>query len=97
MPENNHECILGLLNDNGIEELATLSILKRRIQNNKEFNDSIRLDPYYDAIAERLCHKEYTLADYADKRKSTNLIRFNFCPDCGKAIDLKKLIKEGGN
>lgn len=33
----------------------------------------------------------YRLADYLDKRKSTNLLHFNFCPVCGKEIDYKLL------
>lgn len=40
------------------------------------------------------CWKEYTLQDYADKRKSTNLIRFDFCPYCGRKIDWKKIKNE---
>ncbi len=36
----------------------------------------------------------YTLKDYADRRKSTNLRRFEFCPICGKKIDWKKIKKE---
>ena len=28
----------------------------------------------------------YNLKDYYDRRKSTNLTRFNFCPMCGKKI-----------
>ena len=35
--------------------------------------------------------KEYTLKDYCDKRKSTNLTRFEYCPYCGSKIDWKKI------
>lgn len=28
----------------------------------------------------------YTRQDYYDRRKSTNLLRFNFCPICGEKI-----------
>ena len=29
----------------------------------------------------------YSLSDYGDKRKRTDVIRFNYCPECGKKID----------
>jgi hypothetical protein len=97
MQENKHECLIGSFNDFGYHELITFSALKEHIKNTKDFNDRLRSDPFMTDV-ERLCHKEWTLKDYADKRKSTNLYRFNFCPVCGKAIDLKTLIKEeGGN
>lgn len=35
----------------------------------------------------KMRHKVYTLADYADRRKSTDLHRFKYCPYCGKKID----------
>lgn len=31
----------------------------------------------------------YSIEQYCDKRCSTNLTRFNYCPDCGKPIDWK--------
>ena len=31
----------------------------------------------------------YNLKDYYDRRKATNLTRFNFCPMCGKKINWK--------
>ena len=37
----------------------------------------------------------YSFKDYCDKRKSTNLTRFEFCPYCGKKIDWKKIKSEG--
>ena len=33
----------------------------------------------------------YTFRDYGDKRKSTDLIRFEYCPGCGKKIDWKAI------
>ncbi len=36
----------------------------------------------------------YSFADYCDKRKVTNLGRFEFCPMCGKKIDWKKIKNE---
>lgn len=31
----------------------------------------------------------YKLEDYYDRRKSTNLLRFNYCPTCGAKINWK--------
>ena len=39
---------------------------------------------------------EWMLKDYADGRKSTNLRRFKFCPECGEKIDWKA-IRKGEN
>lgn len=36
----------------------------------------------------------YTMADYLDRRKSTNIVRFNFDPFTGKKIDWAKLRKK---
>ena len=36
----------------------------------------------------------HTLKQYADRRRSTDLTRFSFCPDCGKRIDWKSIAKE---
>lgn len=33
----------------------------------------------------------YTMSDYCDRRKSTDLTRFNYCPMCGKKIDWKAM------
>lgn len=73
-----HECIVGMLYNYEATDIVTLSELKEHIQRNK------RLPSYF--------HKKpYELADYCDKRKSTDLSRFEFCPLCGKEIDWKAL------
>lgn len=86
-----HECIIGNLYDDGLH-LATLKELKDYIKETKEYNLFVRNS--YPSISQNLLAAEYTLKDYCDKRKSTNLTRFEFCPYCGKKIDWKK-IKEG--
>ena len=81
-----HECIIGLLHHSDYSELITLQKLKAHIKYSKEFNDYLRNDPPLQR-ADWLLLKEWTLKDYADKRKSTDLRQFDFCPVCGKAID----------
>lgn len=34
---------------------------------------------------------DFTVDDYCDKRKTTNLTRFECCPICGKKIDWNKM------
>lgn len=51
----------------------------------KKFKD----DPIYGRML-RSC-RIYRLEDYFDKRKSVNMKRFSYCPECGKKIDWKKL------
>lgn len=82
-----HECVIGLLHYNcEYSGLVTLDMLKDHIWDNKEMNRIIDDDPVL-RYAKELRVKEWTLKDYGDKRKSTNLRRFDFCPDCGKKID----------
>lgn len=45
--------------------------------------------------SERLGTSPYSLNDYLNKRKNTNLCRFSYCPDCGEKIDWKKLKEMG--
>ena len=80
-----HECIIGLLHRADYSELVTLQELQVHIYWTKEYNDVVRDD------LPRLLQEEWTLKDYADKRKTTNLHRFDFCPVCGKAVDWKAI------
>ena len=77
------ECIIGVLHYCDCSKLVTLSELKEYIEEEiVKFN--------YMCVREgftNLMRKGWSLKDYADKRKSTNLTRFNFCPECGKCID----------
>lgn len=78
----NHECIIGLRYDYENTGFVTLADLKEHIKTMK------RLPSYF--------HKKpYELADYCDRRKSTDLKRFEHCPYCGKKIDWN-VIKRGG-
>lgn len=33
----------------------------------------------------------YTIKDYTDRRKSTNITRFEYCPFCGEKINWKTI------
>lgn len=83
-----HECIIGLLNDD-IYRLITLKELKEFIKEVKQYNQFLD-----DQGIIRFKAKEYTIQDYCNKRKSTDLTRFEFCPYCGKKIDWKKIKSE---
>lgn len=82
--------IIGLLHLTEESELADIHQLRFHIQERVEHNRSCRENGF-----EFLIWPEWTLRDYADGRKSTNLRRFRFCPECGAKIDWKKL-REGG-
>lgn len=85
---NSHNCIIGLLHFTDYCELVTLSDLKDHIAERINHNQYIKNNPILSA-APALIQKEYTLSDYADRRKSTNLTQFEYCPYCGKKIDWK--------
>ena len=55
-------------------------------------------DAFEDRAVEPLYSKNFydlfTLKQYADRRRSTDLTRFSFCPDCGKRIDWKSIAEE---
>lgn len=90
-----HECYIGLLyNDYFHSELITLIELKEHIEDNRRMNQyNIELYSKYNQKP-KFTRKVYTLKDYADKRKSTNLSRFEYCPYCGKRINWKKIKSE---
>lgn len=82
-----HECVIGLMHDYEDIDLVTVSELKEHIKRQVEIRE------YYHAVG----LKEpmvWTLMDYTDKRRGTNLTRFSFCPECGKKIDWKVIRKE---
>ena len=83
-----HECWIGVLHDYDDTRVVDLEELKRNIQEQKEYAEWKKRFGVND--------KYHTLADYCDKRKSTDLTRFNYCPLCGKKIDWK-VIKGGAN
>lgn len=88
-----HKCIIGLISCYADGDLVTLDDLKKHIDGKIEFNAFLESDPIY-RVRPDLRATVYTLKDYADRRKNTDLTRFTYCPDCGKRIDWKA-IKEG--
>lgn len=64
--------------------LITFKNLVEHINHKKERNKWYKESGYKEMIA-----KEYTLEDYFDKRKSKDIDIFNYCPDCGKKLELK--------
>ena len=87
-----HECIIGLLNDYDNTKLVTVNELLEEIKDQYEVYDykcSLYIKYNLGEIK-----PPYTLKDYADKRKSTNLTRFEFCPYCGQKIDWKQIKNE---
>ena len=83
------ECWVGVLHDYDDTRVVDLKELKNNIQEQKEYAE-------WESKMYGVNEKYYTLADYCDKRKSTDLTRFNYCPLCGKKIDWKA-IKGGAN
>lgn len=80
-----HKCVIGLLHDYDSTNLVSLDGLKEHIQSNRQQNEWIDKDPVL-KDCEELKSKIYSLKDYADKRKATDLTRFDFCPECGQKI-----------
>ena len=85
-----HECFIGLFYDSDYADLITLNGLKSKIKWNKAYNAFINNDPEVYRATWAL-RQEWTLKDYCDRRKSTNLCQFDFCPVCGKQIDWKTI------
>ena len=87
---NKHDCIIGLYHHCDYSELITLNELKLRILETAQYNFMVKNDPVCYKVKE-LYKKEWSLKDYADRRKSTNLYRFDFCPICGRQINWKEI------
>lgn len=86
-----HECVVGLLHHCEESELATVSLVKEHIVARTEHNIQLRA---LGIESDWLYKKEWSLRDYADKRKNTNLTRFDYCPECGNKIDWGAIRKE---
>ena len=85
------ECYIGIKYDYENTELVTLAELKGYIEREKRLSEHYKNSDWWQSM-----RNKYTLDDYCDKRKSTDLTQFNYCPLCGKKIDWKA-IKGGAN
>ena len=88
------ECAIGIINDYDNTSMTTLDGLKYHIKDRLEFKQLFEKNVLFKDYNHGI--KVWTLSDYCDKRKSTDLTRFNYCPLCGKKIDWKA-IKDGAN
>ena len=90
---SDHKCVVGLILDYDYPEipLVTLDKLKQHIEDTKAINRS--LERLY-IFGKKM---EFSLLDYADRRKATDFVRFDFCPECGRKIDWKtiKVMRDG--
>lgn len=83
-----HKCYIGVLSDIDKTVLATVEDLEQIIEARLRYNELAEKE----GLPTR--RVAWTLEDYCYRRKSTDLNRFIFCPECGKKIDWKRL-KEG--
>lgn len=90
VPAANHKHIIGFMHKQGSFGLVTMDDLRSHIRDQKEFNSMLMRDPCFSELKWML-RPEYTLRDYGDWRCSTGLHRFAHCPDCGLAINWKKI------
>ena len=81
--------IVGLLYDYEDTEVITIDELIQLINNRIEIKTKFEKDAQYAAC--NIPVKCWTLDDYADRRKNTDMRRFDFCPLCGEKIDWKAL------
>ena len=78
--------LLHIIDDSGLVDIRRL---KFHVQERIEYNKSCQENGL-----ESLAWPEWTMKDYADERKSTNLRRFKFCPECGEKIDWKAIRRD---
>lgn len=87
-----HECKIGMLYrySGYTTELVTAADLIAHIKEKEDFNESVVRDGF-EKICPDLIQKVFTLQNYGDRRKSTDLYRFDYCPECGKKINWKEI------
>lgn len=84
------ECVIGLWVDYDDTKTVTFRQLKYEVESNASFAE------WKNKNLSGTNMEVKTLNDYLDKRKSTNLQRFDYCPYCGKKIDWKVLRETQG-
>lgn len=81
--------IIGLWVDYENTQTITLWGLQQKIKEQEETYAYCLNDPIWKKESDKFKPK-WTLHDYCDRRRVTNLVRFNFCPSCGHKIDWKE-------
>lgn len=91
-----HDCVIGLLAKHDERYLVTIEELEKHIADSIDFFDWIKENGYSLFPGNRT--SAYTLSDYTDFRKNTDLHRFMYCPYCGQKIDWKQIRRtDNGN
>lgn len=79
-----HECYIGLWNDD-YTRLITFEEIIQEVKSHNRTYEYAKKEYGIDL------GQPFKLSDYFDRRKSTNLNHFNYCPYCGEKIDWKIL------
>lgn len=77
---------IGILCDHECGRLVTLQGLKEHMQDIESLNR-------YLSLMGASALPVYTLREYADFRRSTDLSRFRYCPECGEKINWKEIAR----
>ena len=83
---NKCEHLIGIRYDYESTDAVTLAELKEHIASEKKLAELKKDDEWWQSVL-----NHYTLADYCDRRKTTNLMQFNYCPNCGEKINWKEM------
>jgi len=78
------EHYIGLLKHDEYSELVTLEELKKHIEWQSHLKETFDKDPLYCTLG--LVIRVFSLEEYADRRRNTDLTPFDYCPKCGAAI-----------
>lgn len=88
------DCTIGLLHKSqDWFDFSTADDLKGHIESKMRFNAHMK-EKYGEFAPTELFWKIWSWEEYCDKRVSTDLTRFNFCPWCGKKINWRKMKHE---
>lgn len=89
---NQNDCahVIGLLHHTEYSELTTVDGLLKHIHDRRLFNEMILGDPFFEGFRHKI-RPIFTVRDYGDRRRSTNLTHFEHCPVCGAKIDWKAI------
>lgn len=85
-----HEHVIGEIIGYEDTRLVTLKDLQTHIQHRHDLAELFTSEKAVTMGVSRTI-RVYTLSDYCDGRRVTDLRRFNFCPYCGQAIDWKHI------